>query len=276
VFIRKAKMLPEDAKQPETPNKEKKSRMRSPNYPGISLEEAVGKIKALYDQDKLVASPKDAALKHMGFEKAHGEAGRVLSALRSFGLIDEVNDRIKLSQRGINIVVRGEADPLRVEALREAAISPEIYRQLLREYRESLPSDTTLRSELIAVRKFNPNAVDGFIRDFRGALEFAGLSDLSAVDLDLGEENPVTTEESATTPPSTAKPSTMEVKTPKPPGQTPPPAGVNLLSQTLPISIPRNLRVDVQVRGDELKKEDLTKIKNQITRWLEGLDEAFE
>jgi hypothetical protein len=34
--------------------------------------------------------------------------------------------------------------------------------------------------------------------------------------------------------------------------------------------------VDVQVRGDELKKEDLAKIKNQITRWLEGLDEAFE
>ena len=269
-------MLPENAKQPETPNKEKKSRMRSPNYPGISLEEAVGKIKALYDQDKLVASPKDAVLKHMGFEKAHGEAGRVLSALKSFGLIDEVNDRIKLSQRGINIVVRGEEDPLRAEALREAAISPEIYRQLLKEYRESLPSDTTLRSELIAVRKFNPNAVDGFIRDFRGALEFSGLSDLSAVDLDLGEEDPVNTEESATTPPNIAKPPTMEAKMPKPPGQMPPPAGVNLLSQTLPISIPRNLRVDVQVRGDELKKDDLAKIKSQITRWLEGLDEAFE
>jgi hypothetical protein len=127
---------------------------------------------------------------------------------------------------------------------------------------------------LIAVRKFNPNAVDGFIRDFRGALEFAGLSDLSAVDLDLVEEDPVNTEESAITPPSIAKPPTMEAKTPKP--QAPPPAGVNLLSQTLPISIPRNLRVDVQVRGDELKKDDLAKIKSQITRWLEGLDEAFE
>jgi hypothetical protein len=30
------------------------------------------------------------------------------------------------------------------------------------------------------------------------------------------------------------------------------------------------------VRGDELKKEDLTKLKSQITRWIEGLEEAFE
>jgi hypothetical protein len=34
--------------------------------------------------------------------------------------------------------------------------------------------------------------------------------------------------------------------------------------------------VDVQVGGNELKKEDLAKIKSQITRWLESLDEAFD
>jgi hypothetical protein len=273
-FIRNAIMTPENAKQPDSGSKDKKSRMRSPNYPGIGLEEAVGKIKALYEQDKLVASPKDAALKHMGYDKAHGEAGRVLSALKSFGLIEEANDRIKLSQRGIDIVVREEGDQQRAGALREAATSPEIYRHVLRQYRESLPSDTTLRSELIAVRKFNPNAVDGFIRDFRETLKFSGLSDLSAVDLDSWEEEPVT-EEPAILPPSAARQPAAELRPPRPPG-VPSAGGVSLLAQTLPISIPRNLRVDVQVRGDELKKEDLAKIKNQITRWLEGLDEAFE
>jgi hypothetical protein len=30
------------------------------------------------------------------------------------------------------------------------------------------------------------------------------------------------------------------------------------------------------VRGDELKKDDLTKIKSQANRWIEGLEEAFE
>jgi DNA segregation ATPase FtsK/SpoIIIE-like protein len=270
-------MLPENAKQPESPTKDKKSRMRSPNYPAIGLEEAVRKIEALYKQDLLVASPKDAALKHMGFEKVHGEAGRVLATLKSFGLIEEVNGRIKLTQRGINIVVRVAGDAQRADALREAAISPEIYRQLLKQYRESIPSETTLKSDLIAVRKFNPNAVDGFIRDFKGTLEFAGLSDLSAVELDLEEEEPETAEQTSE-PPTIARQPAMEPRQPKSgmPSLTPPAVGVSLLAQTLPISIPRNLRVDIQVRGDELKKEDLAKIKSQITRWLEGLDEAFE
>jgi len=30
------------------------------------------------------------------------------------------------------------------------------------------------------------------------------------------------------------------------------------------------------VRADELKKEDLAKIRSQFNRWLEGLEEAFE
>jgi hypothetical protein len=261
--------------QPDSPTKDKKSRMRSPNYPGIGLEAAVGKIEALYQQDKLVASPKDAALKHMGFDKAHGEAGRVLSALKSFGLIEEANDRIKLTQRGINIVVRGAEDAQRVDALREAATSPEIYRQLLKEYGHPLPSDTTLKSELIAVRKFNPNSVDGFIRDFKGTLKFAGLSELSAVDLDLGEEEPMTAQQPAESP-TTARQPTIETKQQQKPGSPGIPPGVSLLAQTLAISIPRNLRVEVQVRGDELKKEDLTKIKSQFSRWIEGLEEAFE
>ena len=62
----------------------------------------------------------------------------------------------------------------------------------------------------------------------------------------------------------------------------PPPPGASprrdqaLLTQALVVSIPRNFRVDINVRGDELKKDDLTKIKSQFNRWIEGLDEAFE
>ena len=49
-----------------------------------------------------------------------------------------------------------------------------------------------------------------------------------------------------------------------------------LLNQELVISIPRKFRVNVDVRGDELKREDLARIKSQFTRWIEGLEEAFE
>ncbi|GEM_PF-2568199 len=171
------------AEQVEAAKKDQKPRHRSPNYPGIGLRAAVGKIEALYKADGLAPSPKLAALKHMGYERLHSEAGRTLSALKSFGLIEETAERIKLSQRGIEIVARPQGGSLKDKAIRDAAVSPDIYQQILEEYRASgLPSDASLKSDLITVRKFNPTAVDGFVQDFRDTLEFAGLSDINMVD----------------------------------------------------------------------------------------------
>jgi len=48
-----------------------------------------------------------------------------------------------------------------------------------------------------------------------------------------------------------------------------------LLAQALAISIPRNLRLEIDVQGDDLRREDLATIKNQFKRWMEGLEEAF-
>jgi hypothetical protein len=88
-------------------------------------------------------------------------------------------------------VARESGAPQRLASLRAAAASPPIYRELLTEFEGSgLPPDSTLRSELIAARKFNPNAVDGFIRDFRDTLDFAGLSDLTALELAVGDPIP--------------------------------------------------------------------------------------
>lgn len=166
-------MTPENGK-PE--GVQKVPRHRSPNYPGISLKTAVEKIATWYKADGLVASPRDAAMKHMG-----GDPGRVVSALKGFGLVNEADGRIKLAQRGIDIVVRPQDDPKRQQALKEASLSPAIYAELAKEYPGGLPSNTTLQSELIAGRKFNPKAVDAFIEDFRATLEFAGISPSTVV-----------------------------------------------------------------------------------------------
>ena len=165
-----------------------KGRHRSPNYPAIGLKEAVDKIGKLYKADGLAPSLKAAALGHMGFEKPAGDGARVLSALKSFGLVQEVDGRVKLTQRGIDIVVRPEDDPLRMNAVREAALGPQIYKDLLKECAGRLPSDATLKAELIAVKKFNPNAVEYFIKDLKATLDFSGLSDSGVLELKSEEE----------------------------------------------------------------------------------------
>src|SRR2546427_8518858 len=140
-----------------------KTRHRSPNYPGISLRAAVEKIASWYKADGIVASPRDAALRHFGFEKFTSDAGRVLSAMKSFGLVNEADGRIKLTQRGIDIAARQAGDPKRQQALKDAGLGPQIYRILLKEYPLPLPSDTTLQSELIASKGFNPKSVKDFL-----------------------------------------------------------------------------------------------------------------
>ena len=59
-----------------------------------------------------------------------------------------------------------------------------------------LPSDQTLRSELIADRGFNPKAVDGFLKDFRASLAYAGISTENPLDSSAEElEEPDTHDE---------------------------------------------------------------------------------
>ncbi len=160
----------------------KATRVRSPNYPSMGLREAVTQTEALYKGGAMAPLIKISALKLLGYEKLHGEAGRVLSALKSFGLVEETNDRIKLSQRGIDIAARLVSDARRLAALREAALAPQIYNELITEYKGSLPLDAALKSELIAAKHFNPNAVGGFLEDFRDTLEYSGISYVRVLD----------------------------------------------------------------------------------------------
>jgi hypothetical protein len=46
------------------------------------------------------------------------------------------------------------------------------------------------------------------------------------------------------------------------------------LKSLFAISIPPSLSVDIAIKGDELKREDLAKIKNQFNRWIVDLEEA--
>lgn len=180
-------MNPQEAKPVES----KTPRHRSPNYPAMSLKRAIDKIIVWYKADGLVASPRDAAMAHMGFEKFTGDAGRLLSTLKSYGLVQEAEGRLKLTQRGIDIVARPDDDPKRLVALKEAALAPAIYRDLFKEYGVNLPSDATLKAELIASKGFNPKAVDEFIKDFRTTLKNGGVSDsqvLESKEKDLEDE----------------------------------------------------------------------------------------
>lgn len=260
----------------------KKPRHRSPNYPMVGLREAVDRLRRFYEKDGKAGAPPKIAATHIGFTKPHGQAMSVISALKKFGLIEEgQNGRLVPSQRGIEILNLSEGDPRRTKALAEAATSPDAYVDLIGEYRQTgLPANETLESELVTYKKFNPKSVTAFVRDFKDSLEFAGITDIGALssgqEIDSQMQSTKTDEE----PKTLGKAIVRELERGATVGQALTKIGEKwgapLLLQTLVISIPRNFKVEIGVRGDELKREDLAKIKSQFNRWIEGLEEAFE
>ncbi len=141
------------------------------------------------EADGKAGAPAELAAVHIGFTKPHGQAMSVLAALKKFGLLSEINGRWVSSQRAIEILNLPEGDERKQRALRDAALSPEIYRQLI-EARKATgwPHNDVLESELVTYKNFNPNSVGTFVVDLMDSLEFAGLSDLSALELEASKE----------------------------------------------------------------------------------------
>jgi len=167
---------------PKPAETEKKKRQRSPNYPTVGLREAVERTKRFVTANGKAAAMPAIAAKLLGFATAHGQAYSALSALKKFGLLEEKDGRVIPTQRAMEIVSLPETDPRRLKAIRDAAISPNIYTELLDHYRDTnIPSDETLAGELVAYKGFNPNGVKEFLKAFRETIEFAGLSDLTVL-----------------------------------------------------------------------------------------------
>jgi hypothetical protein len=209
--------MPEAHATKAAPMADKKPRQRSPNYPALGLKAAVEKVRLLYDADKRAGAPIDAALKHMGFSTKHGQALTVLSALKKYGLVEESSGRIVPTQRAVDLLNFPDQDARKVRAIRDAALSPEIYRELYEQYKSTgIPSEETLRAELIADKHFNPNAVEDFIRDFKDTLVFAGI--MNPAELSLAPEDSLAMNDSAQTSMQAAVPASGGAAKPAPQG----------------------------------------------------------
>jgi hypothetical protein len=153
-------------------------RERSPNYPQLSLEEAVGRVQTLFKRNSRSPVAPEAAVKAWGYTSLNGAARRHLSAVRQYGLISyEKNGDVRISQRGLIIAMRSPGAPEFGEALRDAALSPDVFRDLYNSKRGA--SEEALQHYLVADRKFSPDGAKQVIGAYQATLEFAKLSEPS-------------------------------------------------------------------------------------------------
>ncbi|HEV7595625.1 MAG TPA: hypothetical protein VGO33_11570 [Gemmatimonadaceae bacterium] len=145
-------------------------RERSPNYPAITLTEAVKLVEKLYETEKRTSVSTESAAKAVGYKGLSGPARTAVASMRQYGLIENSGDGIRVSQLAMSIIHEPEGSPERGAALRAAATKPALISELLASHGDA--SDESLRSHLILKRNFLPEGAGRFVAAFRDALTF--------------------------------------------------------------------------------------------------------
>jgi hypothetical protein len=144
-------------------------RVRSPNYPAMSLVEAVQQIQKLSGKIGQHPAPRDAIATSMGYSGLHGASATAISALSKYGLLERVGEDYKLSERAMKIIApHNPSEKLR--ALQEAANEPALFAELIEHFNGEVPTDDVLRPYLIR-KGFAQAAVPGVIAAYRDTME---------------------------------------------------------------------------------------------------------
>jgi len=146
------------------------SRIRSPNYPALSLADAIKRTGDVYAKQQGTPEPREVVIRHMGYNSVNGRALKALSALIKFGLLEDAGKGLRVSNRAKAILFPDPANPsAKAAAIVDAANEPELFARIIAE-KGPKPSPDSLKHFLIH-EGFNMNAVDQVARAFYGTFE---------------------------------------------------------------------------------------------------------
>lgn len=144
-------------------------KMRSPRYPAISLRDAIQKALAVYDSDHRNKIPKALVAQHMGYKTLNGASLGVISAVGKYGLLEGGAEAMNVTLRAVDIFEHDPGDPARVQAIREAAFAPDLFKEIASAFPGKV-SDAAIRSHLITKLNFLPDAATNFVRTYRDTM----------------------------------------------------------------------------------------------------------
>jgi hypothetical protein len=151
-------------------------RPKSPNFPAFGLGDAIEKLGRIFKQHGKQRLHPGVAVRSLGYNSLNGTSLRAISALRQYGLLEDIEDDVKISDMGIRIL-HGE-DSERLDLLREAAKRPRVFAELLPDDATDLPSDESLRARLLTKMNFStPKAAQLCVDAFRETVNVAKLTD---------------------------------------------------------------------------------------------------
>jgi hypothetical protein len=160
------------------------SRVRSPNYPQISLPEAIRRVDQIRAKEGRNAASREALAKLLGFGSLNGASGSVLSAISKYGLLEDAGDKeLRVSDLADAILFPHESSE-KVSAIAKAANKPALFAEIDEKWPDRPPTDENLRSYLMR-RGFSQGALDNVITCYRETMQLvtSGLDGYDSPDM---------------------------------------------------------------------------------------------
>ncbi len=220
--------------------------VRSPNYPAISLPEAVKRAERVFKQEQRHPADKEVIAKAIGYGGLNGGSNVVISALTKYGLLEPVGkgEQLRLSGEALDILIHDSGEHERIKAVQKTAFTPSLFNELFDLYGIDIPSDHNLRATLLK-KGFNQKTVDSVIRSYRDTIEFVIAETQDSNMESIEEEREVTTMQTQT--PRQASPDSSNALrsdlAPSPSLEK----GVNESEYVLTFKPAQNIRVKVEI-----------------------------
>jgi hypothetical protein len=147
---------------------------RSPSYPSIDLGEAVRMALGIFEKEGRAPVKEEVAVTRMGYSGMNGASQKSLSALRKYGLVEDVSGGVKVSQDGILIAAHkgNPTHPERLAALQRAAFRVDLFAEIHKEF-GAAPSEENLAAQL-TIRGFSADGATRAARAYRATMELVG------------------------------------------------------------------------------------------------------
>lgn len=154
------------------------ARKKSPRAPSMPLDEAIDRTAKAYARDRLHPAPTDVMAQHLGYKNANnGAALQALASLRYYGLMERSADGMMTVSKAFESYHYAPDEQLKRKLQITWLRSPPVFAELLDKYGAGLPSDPTLRHELITQKQFAPPAAETLIAVLRRSVDFVGYFD---------------------------------------------------------------------------------------------------
>jgi hypothetical protein len=125
------------------------TRVRSPGYPSISLDQAIEIVGKIYTADRTNGIDRDAAVRDMGYSGITGASGKMLANLLHYGLIEKAGKGgVKVSSLAVDIL-HPENEATKKAALYRSAFEPSLFSELRSKFKDGTASENAIRSYLM-------------------------------------------------------------------------------------------------------------------------------